>query len=127
MARITAQDLDRIGEEAKSRIHLRQGIARGRILVHMGTCGIAAGARAVMMALIREVETRHLGDIALVTSSCAGLCSREPMITVELKDQPPVKYVNLTADKVKDIVEKHILGGEIAAEHALSVGSERVL
>jgi len=127
MARISAQDLDRISEEVKGRIHLRQGIARVRVLVHMGTCGIAAGARAVMMALIREVEARQLQDVALVTSSCAGLCSKEPMVTVEIKDQPPVKYVNLNAEKVKDIVEKHILGGQIAAEHALSIGSERVL
>jgi NADP-reducing hydrogenase subunit HndB len=93
----------------------------------MGTCGIAAGARTVMTALIKEVEARQLQDVALVTSSCAGLCSREPMVTVEVKDQPPVKYVNLTAEKVKEIVEKHIVGGQIAGEHALSIGSERVL
>jgi NADP-reducing hydrogenase subunit HndB len=80
-----------------------------------------------MIALIKELEARQLQDIALVTSSCAGLCSREPMMTVEIKDKPPVKYVNLTAEKVKEIVEKHILGGQIVSDYALSVGSERVL
>ena len=127
MPRITPGDLDRISEEAKSRMHLRKGIARARILVHMGTCGIAAGARAVMIALIRELEARQLHDVALVTSSCAGLCSREPMITVEIKDTPPVKYVNLTGEKAREIVEKHIVGGQIVSDYALSVGSERVL
>jgi NADP-reducing hydrogenase subunit HndB len=127
MSRITPGDLDRISEEVKSRMHLRKGIARARVLVHMGTCGIAAGARAVMIALIKEVEARQLQDVALVTSSCAGLCSREPMITVEIKDEPPVKYVNLTAEKAKEIVEKHVVGGQIVSEYALSLGSERVL
>jgi len=127
MSRITPGDLDRISEEVKSRMHLRKGIARARVLVHMGTCGIAAGARAVMIALIKDVEARQLQDVALVTSSCAGLCSREPMITVEIKDEPPVKYVNLTAEKAKEIVEKHVVGGQIVSEYALSLGSERVL
>lgn len=127
MAKITLGDLDRISEEVKSRIHLRKGIARARILVHMGTCGIAAGARTVMSALLKELETRRLQDVALTASSCAGLCSREPMITVEIKDEPPVKYVDLSVEKVKEIVEKHIVGGQIVIEYALSIGSERVL
>ena len=127
MSKITPGELERISEEIKGRMHLRKGIARARVLVHMGTCGIAAGARAVMIALMKEVEARQLGDVALVTSSCAGLCSREPMVTVEIKDQPPVKYVDLTAEKAREIVEKHIVGGQIVAEYALSVGSERVL
>ena len=81
----------------------------------------------VMTALMKEVEARQLADIALVTSSCAGLCSMEPMVTVETKDEPPVKYVNLTTEKVKEIVEKHLVGGQIVTEYALSLGSERVL
>ena len=127
MSKITPKDLDRISEEIKSRMHLRKGVARARVLVHMGTCGIAAGARAVMAALMEDIEARQLADVALVTSSCAGLCSREPMVTVEIKDQPPVKYVDLTAEKAREIVEKHIVGGQIVAEYALSMGSERVL
>jgi NADP-reducing hydrogenase subunit HndB len=127
MSKITAAELDKISEEFKSRIHLRKGIARARVLVHMGTCGIAAGARKVMTALMEEIEARQLGDVALVTSSCAGLCSMEPMITVETKDEPPVKYGNLTAEKVKEIVDKHLVGGQIVTEYALSLGSERVL
>ena len=127
MAKITPEDLDRISEEVKGVLHLRQGIARARILVHMGTCGIAAGARAIMSALMKEIQERGLTDVALTTSSCAGLCSREPMITVEMKDEPPVKYVDLTPEKVKEILDKHVVSGEIVAEYALSLGSERVL
>lgn len=127
MGKITPEDLDRISREAKSVMHLRQGVARARVLVHMGTCGIAAGARAVMSAFMQGVEEKKLGDVMLITSSCAGLCSREPMATIEIKDEPPVKYVDLTAEKVKEIIDKHLVGGAIVTEYALSVGSERVL
>ena len=127
MAKITPDDLDKISEEVKSILHLRKGAARSRILVHMGTCGIAAGARPVMNTLMEEIARKNIEDVALTTSSCAGLCSREPMITVEMKDEPPVKYVDLTPKKVKEILDKHVVGGEIVAEYALSLGSERVL
>ena len=127
MAKINPDDLARISQNAKNVMHLRKGLARARILVHMGTCGIAAGARAVMSALMAEIEQRGLEDILLTLSSCAGLCSREPMITVEMKDETPVKYVDVTPEKAKDILEKHVIGGEIVTEYALSVGSERIL
>ena len=71
--------------------------------------------------------TRLLKDVLLNISSCAGLCSREPMMTVELQGEPPVKYVDLTPDKARDILEKHVLGGRIIKEYALAVGEERAL
>ena len=127
MPRVTPEELIKISERAKAAIHLRQGVCRARILVHMGTCGIAAGARAVMTALIQEMEARSIADVALITSSCAGLCSREPMLTVEMREEPPVKYVDVTPEKAREILGKHVLGGEVATEFALSVGSERML
>jgi NADP-reducing hydrogenase subunit HndB len=127
MPKIKPEDLDKIGEKIKRTIHLREGVARARIIVHMGTCGIAAGARPVMSALLEEVEKRNLKDVIVTISSCAGLCSREPMITVELQDEPPVKYVDLNPEKAKKIFDKHVLGGEIVTEFALASGSERVL
>lgn len=127
MGKLTIEDLNKIGQQVKDTISLRQGIGRCRVVVHMGTCGIAAGARAIMTALMKELESRDVRDIILTTSSCAGLCSREPMVTVEVKDQPPVKYVDLTPDKAKEILEKHVVGGEIVSEYAFSVGSEKSL
>lgn len=126
MGKATPEDLDKISQKIKNIIHLRKGIARARILVHMGTCGIAAGARAIISTLMEEIEQRNIKDVILTTSSCAGLCSREPMITVEMKDEPPVKYVDLTSEKAREILDKHIIGGEIVKEYALSVGSERI-
>ncbi len=126
MGKATPEDLDKISQKIKNIIHLRKGIARARILVHMGTCGIAAGARAIISTLMEEIEQRNIKDVILTTSSCAGLCSREPMITVEMKDEPPVKYADLTSEKAREILDKHIIGGEIVTEYALSMGSERI-
>jgi NADP-reducing hydrogenase subunit HndB len=127
MGKITIEDLNIISQKVKDTINLRQGIGRCRVIVHMGTCGIAAGARAIMTAFIKELESQNVEDIILTTSSCAGLCSREPMVTVEVKDQPPVKYVDVTPEKAKEILEKHVVGGEIVSEYALSVGKEKPL
>lgn len=127
MPKLKPEDLDKIGEKIQRTMHLREGKGTARMIVHMGTCGIAAGARPVLLALMDKVETRNLVNVQIATSSCAGLCSREPMMTVEIKDCPPVKYVDLTPEKALEILERHVLGGEIVQEYALASGSERVL
>ena len=127
MAKLRPEDLDKIAQKMKKMVNLREGAGKAKIIVHMGTCGIAAGARAVMTALVDEIDKRNLDDILLTISSCAGLCSREPMVTVELEGKPPVKYADLTSEKAVEILEKHVLGGEIVTEYALAAGSERVL
>jgi len=127
MAKIKINDLDSISEKIKRTMLLREGDSRARVIVHMGTCGIAAGARPVMNAVMEEIEARNVKDVILTISSCAGLCSREPMMTVELEDEPAVKYVDLTSEKAKRIFVEHVLGGKIVSEYALALGSERVL
>ena len=104
---------------------IRRGEGKAKITVHMGTCGIAAGSRKIMTAVIDEVEKKGMEDLIVATAGCAGLCSREPMVTVEVAGQPPVKYVDLTDEKVREVLHKHILNGEIVKEYALALGSER--
>ena len=122
--RLSIQDLARIREETRATLTIREGQGRARITVHMGTCGIAAGARDIMNALLDEMRKKKVKDVIVTTSGCAGLCSREPMATIELKDQPPVKYVSLTPDKIRRILMDHVLGGRPVVEYALAVGSE---
>ena len=105
---------------------LREGTARAKIIVHMGTCGIAAGARKIMAAILALMEEKDAKDVIVTSSGCAGLCSREPMITVELKGEAPVKYVDVTEDKTRQIFDEHVMGGKILAKYALAIGSERV-
>jgi NADP-reducing hydrogenase subunit HndB len=125
MAKLTLDELRQKRAEAQKGIYLREGEFRGKIIVHMGTCGIAAGARAIVAAFLEELEKSGVKDIFLTTSGCAGLCSKEPMATVEMRGSPPVKYGELTPEKARKIFHDHVVGGAAAVEYALGVGSER--
>ena len=127
MAKLKIEDLDKIADQARRTMTLREGGGRAKITVHMGTCGIAAGARTIMTAFLKEIEAHDNKDVIVTTSGCAGLCSREPMATIEVFGQAPVKYVDLTEDKTKKIFRDHVLSGKFVAEYALSIGSERIL
>jgi NADP-reducing hydrogenase subunit HndB len=92
----------------------------------MGTCGIAAGAREILTTVMKEIEQRNLHDVIITNSGCAGLCSQEPMMTIEVLGEPaPVKYVLLTPVKVKKIIDSHVLKGQVVMDYALAVGSEQ--
>ncbi len=124
MSKISFEDLKKIKENARHKMNLRSGSAKARITVHLSTCGIAAGARTIMNALLQEIENKGYTDVIVTASSCAGLCSREPMATVEYEKQPPVKYVDLDEKKALRILNEHALAGKIVKEFALASGSE---
>ena len=126
MPKLTLNDLAKIKDRMKQATELRtDGGKRARITVHMGTCGIASGARPIMTELMKIVEERGISDVVLTTSGCAGLCSREPMATVELAQEPAVKYVDLTPDKIREIFDLHVMGGAIVEKYALAMGPEK--
>jgi NADP-reducing hydrogenase subunit HndB len=127
VAKLRIEDLDKIADRLRKAMSLREGAGRAKITVHMGTCGIAAGARKIMSALMRCTDESAVKDVIITTSGCAGLCSREPMMTVELVGEAPVKYVDLNEDKVKRIFTEHVVNGKIAADYALAIGSEQTL
>jgi len=122
MAKLTIADLKKIKEEHHQ--GLREGGFRAKITVHMGTCGIAAGARPIMNAIMEEMAKANVKDVAITTSGCAGLCSKEPMATVELAGEPPVKYISLTEEKMRKIFAEHVQGGKAVTEYALVIGHE---
>ena len=124
--KLKPEDLNKIRERMKSTSRLREAEGRARINVHLGTCGIANGAREILHAFLELVEQSGAEDVLVTTSSCAGLCSHEPMATIEITGQAPVKYVDLTPEKAKKIFEEHIQGGSPVKEYALAVGSERL-
>lgn len=126
MAKLKIDDLEKITEDFKRKMTLRDGGGRVKITVHLGTCGIAAGARKIMNTFLEEIDKSKVSDVILTTSGCAGLCSREPMATIEVIGNAPIKYVDLTSEKVKVIFEKHVMKGEFVQEYALSFGSEKI-
>jgi NADH:ubiquinone oxidoreductase subunit F (NADH-binding)/(2Fe-2S) ferredoxin len=124
VAKIKPEDLKRIKAQMAGTMNLREGDARAKVTVHMGTCGIAAGARTIMNKMMSLVEEEEGKDIIVTASGCAGLCSREPMMTVELKGEAPFKYVDLDEAKTERIFQEHVLSGNVVTEYALALGSE---
>jgi NADP-reducing hydrogenase subunit HndB len=80
-----------------------------------------------MTTFLNEIDAYKLKDVIITTTGCAGLCSHEPMITVELVGQAPVKYVDLNEQKVKKIFSDHVVNGKLVQEYAYAIGSERIL
>ncbi len=124
MARLTIDDLKRIKEKHRADFTLREGGYRAKVTVHMGTCGIAAGARAVMTALMDEITKANITDVIVTTSGCAGLCAKEPLATVEIINHPPVKYCDLNDEKMREIFREHIMAGNPVEKYALVAGCE---
>jgi NADP-reducing hydrogenase subunit HndB len=124
MARLTIDDLLKIKEKHKAEFQLREGGYRAKVTVHMGTCGIAAGARAVMTAVMDEISKAGVTDVIVTTSGCAGLCAREPLATVEIMNQPPVRYCDLNEQKMQEIFQEHVMGGNPIEKYALVSGCE---
>jgi NADP-reducing hydrogenase subunit HndB len=126
MAKLTISDLKKIKDKVHAETALREGDRRVRVTVHMGTCGIASGAREVMDALMREIEEAGVSDVVVTTSGCMGLCSREPLVTVEIIGQEPIKYEYVNPNKMRQIFKRHVLEGEIQTPFVLARGAEIV-
>ena len=113
------EDLQRIKERAAS--SLQKGGYRAKINFHVGTCGIAAGVKKLHALVLKKMEENGIQDIKVIHSGCAGLCSREPMVTIESPGLPPVKYCDLNEEKIQEIFDRHILNGEIVDSYALGI------
>jgi len=127
MPKLSIDDLKKIKEGVKGTLTLREGTQRVKITVHMGTCGIAAGARKIMNVFLKEIEERGITDVILTSSGCAGLCNQEPMATVEIKGETPVKYSYLDEKKTKEIFDQHVIDGKPVLEYVLARGSETTI
>jgi NADP-reducing hydrogenase subunit HndB len=120
MAKLTIDDLKKIKEKTTKETSLRDGPAKIKITVHMGTCGIAAGARGVMNALMEEMAEADRHDIRVVASGCLGMCSSEPNVTVEAEDSEPIVYQLMDPNKMRQVFKRHVLLGEVQTDFALA-------
>ena len=120
MAKLTIDDLKKITEKTTKETSLRHGDANIKITVHMGTCGIAAGARDVMNALMEEMAEADRQDIRVVASGCMGMCSSEPNVTVEVEGAEPIVYQLMDSNKMRQVFKRHVLLGEVQSDFALA-------
>ncbi len=120
MAKLTIDDLKGIKEKVLKETSLRYGESSVKVTVHMGTCGIAAGARDVMNALMTEMAEADRDDIRVVASGCLGMCSSEPNVTVETQDKEPIVYQEMDGNRMRQVFKRHVLLGEVQTAFALA-------
>lgn len=112
------EELKKIREEAKKDLMTRVQTGT-RIIIGMGTCGIAAGAREVMQSVLKELDTRHI-EANVETVGCVGMCAKEPLVDIEQAGKARVRYGNITAEKVSRLIEEHLIRGQVIQEWAIS-------
>jgi NADP-reducing hydrogenase subunit HndB len=122
MAKLSIADLKKIKDKVHSETALREGGQRAKITVHMGTCGVAAGARSVMDSLMSEIAEAGVADVMVTTSGCAGMCSKEPMVTVEMLGKEPIVYGQMDANKMRQVFKRHVQQGEVQSMFAIARG-----
>ena len=114
-------ELKAIKDRMKDKVVLREGARDIRVVVGMATCGIAAGARPVLNTLVEEVNNAGLTDKVSVTQTgCIGFCQLEPIVEVFEAGKEKITYVKMTSDKVKEVVEKHLKGGNVVTEYTVA-------
>ena len=112
----TLADLQKIREQALHSMSVREGQQRCKIVVAMGTCGIACGAREVMTAVLSELDRLGVTDVAVTQSGCMGLCDKEPTMDVVISGESVVTYGYVTPEKARSIVDKHVLNNQIQSD-----------
>ena len=108
------EELERIREKAQKELKIRRDTGT-KIIVGMGTCGIAAGARETMHAILEELEERDI-EAQVVTVGCIGMCSKEPLVDIEQAGKTRVTYGNVHPDMVPRLIEEHLIQGHVVEE-----------
>ena len=120
MAKLTLEDLRRMREEKQKSMEMRDSSNKDvQVIVGMGTCGIAAGAKDTFSALVESINEKGLTNVLIRQTGCMGLCHSEPTVEVVVPEMPAVIYGNVDAATAKAIVEKHIVGHQLIDDKIL--------
>ncbi|NLX69552.1 MAG: (2Fe-2S) ferredoxin domain-containing protein [Clostridiales bacterium] len=112
-------ELEEIRKRTLESVNLRKDRSGTRVVVGMGTCGIAAGARPVLLSFIEEIKKRNLQDVTVTQTGCIGVCRYEPMVEIYRPGEEKVTYVKMTPEKVKRVVAEHIVNGRSVTEFTI--------
>ncbi len=111
----TIEDLKRLREQIQSETRVRHEASK-QIIVGMGTCGIAAGAREVLSAILDEIAKRKLEDITVRQTGCIGMCEKEVLVDIVLPGEPRITYGRVTAADIPKIITQHVINGHLIKE-----------
>ncbi len=118
MSKLTLESLRKLRDEKKQTIALRDSDNKNiQMVVGMGTCGIAAGAKDTFGTIIDMIAEKNLSNVMVRQTGCMGLCHSEPTVEVVAPGMPTVIYGNVTSEVAKEIIEKHVVGGHLLDNH----------
>jgi (2Fe-2S) ferredoxin len=115
------EELKRVREEALQKKQMKATPGHVQVIVAMGTCGIAAGARDTMKSVLTFIEAEQVSGVTVTQTGCIGLCEQEPILQVVLGDQPKVAYGKVDADVARKIMKQHIQNGQPVKEHMIQI------
>ena len=121
------KDLEEIRRKNAELVNQRADRTTTRVVVGMATCGIAAGARPVLMTIMEELEKAGINDVIVAQTGCIGLCRLEPIVEVIKPGQEKVTYVKMTAEKASRVVKEHIIEGKPVDEFVMHIVDGRIL
>jgi NADP-reducing hydrogenase subunit HndB len=123
--KLTADELNNLRERVRREDPFLSGAKRVKVNVHTGTCGLASGAGKVLDVINQECAAAGADDVMVMTSGCLGMCSREPLVTIEVQGHEPVIYHNIDSEKARQIFREHVQGGVVQEVFAMARGSEQ--
>jgi NADP-reducing hydrogenase subunit HndB len=118
----TLKELEEIRKKTLDSINIRKDRTGTRVVVGMATCGIAAGARPVLVSIMDEVKKNNLADVVVAQTGCIGMCRFEPIVEVYKPGEEKITYVKVTASKAMRIVNEHVIQGKVVDEY--TIGAE---
>ena len=121
------QELESIRKKTMDNVNQRTDRTTTRIVVGMATCGIAAGARPVLLSILDEVKKLGLSEVSVVQTGCIGVCRLEPIVEVIRPGEEKVTYIKMDAEKAKRIVDEHVAKGNIVDEYVMHIIDGKVV
>lgn len=113
-------DLKKIREAALAKRKLKETSGEIKVVVGMGTCGIAAGARDAMKSVLNFIEKNNIENVVVTQTGCIGLCEQEPIIQVIVGEQAKVTYGKVSADIAELIMKEHVVGGKVVEKYTIA-------
>jgi (2Fe-2S) ferredoxin len=114
-------ELKRIREEALQKKQMKAAPGNIQVIVAMGTCGIAAGARDTMKSVLSFIETERVSGVTVTQTGCIGRCEEEPIVQVVIGEQPKVLYGKVNAQAAEKIMKQHVQNGQPVKEFIIQI------
>jgi NADP-reducing hydrogenase subunit HndB len=115
------EDLKKLREEALEKRRVKTASGQAQVIVGMGTCGIAAGARDTMKAILDFIEKENISGVLVTQTGCIGMCDKEPIVQVVIGEQPKVTYGKVNPETARRIMKEHVGSGAPVSDHVVPV------